>query len=59
MGAEVGAAIADGDALNRGAADRAELATQAMGDLELKVGRAQCSIGAKIGICAGALIANS
>ena len=58
MGAEVAAAIADGDALNRGATDGAELAAEAVGDLELKVGGAQCSVGAEIVFHAGALVAN-
>lgn len=56
--AEVAATIADGNALNRGATDRAELTTKAVGDLKLKVGSAPCAIGAEIGICAGTLIAN-
>ncbi len=56
--AEVTAAIADNYPLNRGATDGAELATQAVGHLELKVGSAQCSIGTEVGICAGALITN-
>jgi len=59
VGAEVGAAVADRDTLNRGAADRAELTTQAVGDLELKVGSAQCAIGADIIFHAGTLITNS
>ena len=58
FGAEVAAAIADGDALNRGATDGAELTTKAMGDLKLKVGSAHCSVGAEVGIHAGTLIAN-
>lgn len=40
VGAEVATAVADGDALNRGATDGAELTTKAVGDLELKVGSA-------------------
>ena len=59
MGAEVGAAVADNYPLNGGAADRAELTTQAVGNLKLKVGCAQCSIGAEIGICAGTLVTDS
>ena len=51
--------MADGDALNRGAADCAELATKAVGDLELEMGSAQCPIGAEVGIHAGSLIAYS
>ncbi len=57
--AEVCAAVADNYPLNRGATERAELTTQAVGNLELKVGRAQCSIGPKIAIHAGSLIADS
>ena len=56
--AEVAAAVADGDVLNRGTTDRAELATQAVGNLELKVGCPQCSIGTEVGIHAGTLITN-
>jgi len=56
--AEVAATIADGNALNRGATDRAELTTKAVGNLELKVSSAQCSIGAEVGIHAGSLITN-
>ena len=58
MGAEVAATIADGDALNRSATDGAELTTQAVGNLKLKVGSAQCPVGAEVGIHAGSLIAN-
>ena len=58
VGAEVAAAVADGSALDRGAADRAALTTQAVSNLKLKVGGARCAIGAKIGICAGTLIAD-
>ena len=57
-GAEVATTIADGDALNRGAADGAGLTAQAVSDLKLKVGSAQCSIRAEVGICAGSFIAN-
>ena len=57
--AEVGTAVADNYPLNRGAADRAELTTEAVGNLKLKVGGAQCSIGAEVGIHAGTLITNS
>ena len=58
MGAEVATAVADNYPLNRGATDGAEFTTQAVGDLELKMGSAQCAIGTKIGICAGTLITN-
>ena len=58
FGAEVAAAVADRDTLNRGATDRAELTTKAVSNLELKVGSAQCSIGAEVGIHAGSFITN-
>ena len=57
MGAEVGATIADGEALVRGAAVRARFAT-AMGNLKLKVGGADLSARAQVGIHAGAFITN-
>ena len=59
FGAEVRAAVTDGDALNGVTADRAGLAAQAVGNLELKVGGAQRAIGAEVGINAGTFIANS
>ena len=58
LGAEVAAAMADGDALNRSATDRAELTTKAVGDPKLKVGSAQRAVGAEVGIHAGSLITN-
>jgi len=51
--------MADRDALNKGATDGAELAAQAVGNLELKVGSAQCSVGSEIIFHAGALITDS
>lgn len=59
MGAEVGTAVTDGNAFNRGAADGTELAAQAVSHLELEVGGAQCTIGAEIVFYAGSLVADS
>ena len=56
--AEVAAAIADGDALNGGAADRARLATS-MGYLKLEVGCPPFSAGTKVGIHTCSLITDS
>ena len=58
VGAEVGAAIADGDALNRGATNRAELTVKAVGNLKLKVGCPYFTTGTKVGIYAGSFITN-
>ena len=59
FGAEVRAAVTDGDALDGVTADRAGLATKAVGDLKLEMGGAQRAIGAEVGINAGTFIANS
>ena len=59
FGAEVAATVADGDALNRGATDRAGLTAQAVGNLKLKVGSAQLTTGAEVGIYTGSLITYS
>ena len=59
MRAEVRAAVADGDSLNRGAADRAELTTKAVGDLKLEVGGAPCAIGAEVVFHAGTFVTDS
>lgn len=53
LGAKVATAVADDYPLNRGATDGAKLTTEAVGDLKLEVGSAQCTIGTKVGIHAG------
>jgi len=58
VGAEVGAAVADGYPLNGGAAELAEVATKAVGHLKLKVGGARFPAGAKVMPHAGAFITN-
>ena len=56
-GAEVAAAISDRETSNRGAAGRAVLTTT-VGNLELKVGGAQCAIGAVVVFYTGSFIIN-
>jgi len=58
FGAEVGTAVADDYPFNSGTADGAELTTQAVGNLELEVGGARCTVRTEVGINAGAFIAN-
>ena len=57
-GAEVGATIAHNYPLNGGAADGAEVAAEAVGNLKLEVSRAQLTAGAEVGIHAGSFIIN-
>ena len=57
-GAEAGAPTSQEEALNGGAADGAGLAFP-VGDLEIKVGGAQLTAGADIGIGAGSLPGDS
>ena len=56
LGAEVAAAVADGNTLNGSAADGTEVATQAVGNLKLKVGCPLFAAGAKVGVGAGPFI---
>jgi len=56
--AEVGAAVADSDAFNGGAADGAEVTTKAVGNLKVKVGCARFPAGTEVGIHAGSFITN-
>ena len=57
-GAEVGAAVADGNALNGGAADRTAVAAEAVGNMELEVSGSLLTTGAKVGAGAGSFIIN-
>ncbi len=57
-GAEIGAAVADGYPLDRGAAVRADLAAEPMGDPELKVGGALFTAGTVVGVHAGPFMVN-
>jgi len=59
IGAEVGAPITNDYPLNGSATDRAEIATEAVGNLKVKVGCPLFPARAKIGIGAGTLIADS
>ena len=57
VGAEVATTVADGDALNRGATNRARLAAP-VGNLKLKVGCPRSTARAEVSIHASPLIAN-
>jgi len=57
-GAEVAAAVADNYPFNGSAADRAAVATEAVGNLELEVSCSLLTIGAKVGVGARSLITN-
>jgi len=59
LGAEVAATVADGDTLNRGATNRAGLATKVMGNPKLKMGCAQFTTRAEVGIHTSPFIINS
>ena len=56
VGAEVAAAIADGEALNQSPTDGAELTTKAVSNLKLKMGCPQFTTGAKVCIHTGSFI---
>jgi len=58
LGAEVGATIADSDALNGGAAVRAEFTAKTVGNLKLEVGCPQFTARTKVSIHTSPLIAN-
>jgi len=58
VGAEVAATIADRDTLDGGAASGAEPTTKVMSNLKLKVGYAQFTAGAEVGIHAGSFVAD-
>ena len=58
VGAEVGAAVADGYPLNGDATDGAEVTTKAVGNLKVKVSCAQFTAGTEVGIHTGSFITN-
>lgn len=50
LGTKVAAAVSHGNTLNSSAADGAEVAAEAVGNLELKVGGAPLTTGAEVGV---------
>jgi len=58
VGAEVGAAVTDSDALNGDATDGAEVTTKAVGNLKMKVSCARFPAGTEVGVHTGSFITN-